>query len=104
MLRLGHRESIDYDFFSNQSFQPLQLSNVIPYLKGQVVIHQSENTLFCRVGTQEGSVIVSLFGGLTLKQIDRPEIALDWRRPLALYAAIDNIAQMGYIKRIERLR
>lgn len=74
-LRLGHRESIDFDFFSNQSFFPLQLLRSIDYLKDQPVIQQSENTLSCRVETKEGPVMISLFGGLGLKQIEPPDIS-----------------------------
>ncbi len=31
-LRLGHRTSIDFDFFSNASFDPNQLAREIPYI------------------------------------------------------------------------
>jgi hypothetical protein len=44
-LRLGHRESIDFDFFSRPSFQPSMLMRSIPYLENQTVTQQSESTL-----------------------------------------------------------
>ncbi len=43
-LRLGHRESIDFDFFSRPSFQPSMLLRAIPYLEDQTVTQQSEST------------------------------------------------------------
>lgn len=74
-LRLGHRESIDFDFFSRQSFRPLELVSSISYLHDQGVIQQSENTLSCDIDTGKGSVRISFFGGLTLGQIDPPDRA-----------------------------
>jgi hypothetical protein len=32
-LRIGHRASVDFDFFSNASFDPERLAGTIPYLK-----------------------------------------------------------------------
>jgi hypothetical protein len=74
-LRLGHRDSVDFDFFSSRPFQPAQLHQSVPYLRDQVVRQESENTLSCDVSTQHGVVKVSFFGGLSLGQISVPEIA-----------------------------
>lgn len=73
-LRLGHRESIDFDFFSCRSFQPLELARSIAYLKDQTITQQSENTLSCDIGTEAGIVKVSFFGGLSLGQIAAPDL------------------------------
>lgn len=72
-LRLGHRESIDLDFFSRLPLQPLELLRSIGYLHDQVVTQQSENTLSCDIETGKGSVKISFFGGLSLGQIDPPD-------------------------------
>ena len=53
-LRLGHRESVDFDFFSQQAFRPAELLRSIPYLQGQQVTQQEPNTLSCHVATAEG--------------------------------------------------
>jgi hypothetical protein len=74
-LRLGHRESIDFDFFSRSSFQPSVLLRSIPYLEEQTVTQQSESTLSCEIATQKGPVKVSFFGGLSLGQIAAPDLA-----------------------------
>ena len=50
-LRLGHRESIDFDFFSARSFNPLELLRTVPYLQGQTATQQDANTLSCDVAT-----------------------------------------------------
>ncbi len=76
-LRLGHRDSVDFDFFSNRTFQPMQLLRSISYLEKQVVRQESENTLSCDLSTEHGPVKISFFGGLTLGQISTPDIAHD---------------------------
>ncbi len=73
-LRLGHRQSVDFDFFSCHSFQPLKLMESISYLAGQTVTQQSANTLSCEIGTGSGAVKISFFGDLSLGQVDAPDI------------------------------
>ncbi len=66
-LHLGHRASVDFDFFSNQPFDPDELTAAIPYLKGVERVQVAPNTLKCRV-ERDGPVLVSFFGGLGLGQ------------------------------------
>jgi len=72
-LRLGHRQSVDFDFFSRQLFQPLELARSIAYLRDQAITQQSENTLSCDIGGKKGTVKISFFGGLSLGQIEPPD-------------------------------
>lgn len=72
-LRLGHRQSVDFDFFSSQPFLPHELQASIPYLVGQQVTQQDKDTLTCEVRTSAGIVKLSFFGGLGLGQIDPPD-------------------------------
>lgn len=74
-LRLGHRESVDFDFFSNRPFEPLELLRSLPYLANQRATQQAENTLSCSAETAEGEVMISFFGGLPLRQIAAPDLA-----------------------------
>lgn len=71
-LRLGHRQSMDFDFFSQTSFEPGRLLNEIPYLKGAVVRQSSPNTLTTTVDRGR-PVLVSFFGDLKLGQIEAPD-------------------------------
>ena len=73
-VRLGHRESVDFDFFSRRSFQPLELARSVTYLKNQIITQQGENTLSCDISTQAGPVKVSFFGALSLGQIEPPDL------------------------------
>jgi hypothetical protein len=66
-LRLGHRASVDFDFFSNRSFDPDELAQSIPYLRGAERVQVAPLTLKCRID-REGPVLVSFFGGLGLGQ------------------------------------
>ncbi len=67
-LRLGHRASVDFDFFSNQPFDPDDLAAAVPYLKGAERVQVAVNTLKCRI-ERGGPVLVSFFGGLGLGQV-----------------------------------
>lgn len=71
-LRLGHRESIDFDFFSNKSFIPSELMESLPCLKNAIPLQSSDNTLVCRTSKD---VQVSFFGGLSLNRVQDPETA-----------------------------
>lgn len=66
-LRLGHRQSVDFDFFSSRPFTPLKLKEELD-LDGEIA--QAEpNTLT----VFEQGVKISFFGGLSLGMIDAPD-------------------------------
>jgi nucleotidyltransferase AbiEii toxin of type IV toxin-antitoxin system len=73
-LRLGHRASEDFDFFSNASFRPDELERQVPFLGGAPRLQSSPNTLVSLVD-RDGPVKVSFFGGLALRRVDEPEPA-----------------------------
>ena len=74
-LRLGHRSSEDFDFFSNQPFSPDALQRAILYLVGAETIQSEANTLTAIVN-RSGPVKVSFFGGLKLNRVQDPEAVL----------------------------
>ena len=76
-LQLGHRISIDFDFFSRESIDPDRLYQKIPFLKKSTVIQKSQDTLTCLVPIEDHTVKVSFFGGLDLGQIEYPKHAVD---------------------------
>lgn len=63
VLHLGHRTSVDFDFFSNVPCDPDELTQSLPYLKDAERIQVAPNTLTCRVD-REGPVLISFFGNL----------------------------------------
>ena len=72
-LRLGHRFSTDFDFFSRTSFDPEHLYRRIPYLQGAEVLQMEADTLTCSVMRGE-PVKLSFFGVPTWGIVDPPEV------------------------------
>lgn len=66
-LRLAHRSSVDFDFFSNETFDPDELGRRIEFLHGAERLQVAANTLTCRI-ERGGPVLVSFFGSLGLGQ------------------------------------
>ena len=75
-LRLGHRHSEDFDFFSNTTFLPESLRKRIQYLQGAEISQIEANTLTAIVD-RNGPVKVSFFGGLALNRVSDPDVAED---------------------------
>ena len=71
-LRLGHRQSVDFDFFSRESIDPEKLLQSIGYLEMAAVQQLEPQTLVCRVKRGK-PVSVSFFGLPTLRQVAPPE-------------------------------
>lgn len=71
-LRLGHRQSEDFDFFSSGAFDAARLLDEVPYLRGAEVIQQNSKTLTCAVD-RDGPVRISFFGELRLNRVEDPE-------------------------------
>jgi nucleotidyltransferase AbiEii toxin of type IV toxin-antitoxin system len=72
-LRLGHRHSEDFDFFSNSSFNAQDLRKSIPYLEAAEMSQFETNTLTAIVD-RGGPVKVSFFGGLSLNRVQDPDL------------------------------
>jgi len=73
-LRLGHRQSLDFDFFSRKPFDPGALAREIPYLAGAEQVQVVSHTLTCRA-ERDGPVLISFFGNLALGEVAPREIA-----------------------------
>jgi hypothetical protein len=74
-LRLGHRPSVDFDFFTSTPFVPSALLQKVPYLKGATVRQSAPNTLTVTV-ERGGPVQVSFFGGLEFGQVASVQTAI----------------------------
>ena len=75
-LRLSHRHSEDFGFFSNRSFAPESLRKRIQYLQGAEISQMEANTLTAIVD-RNGPVKVSFFGGLALNRVYDPDVTVD---------------------------
>jgi len=76
-LRIGHRESVDFDFFSSENFNSAQLVREMDFLAGAKRIQESPNTLTVlkRIDGFDLPIQLSFFGGLRLGQIKSPDVA-----------------------------
>jgi len=74
-LRLGHRQSVDFDFFTSGTFSPTDFRAAIPFLKEGTVAQGEPNvlTVWVRPLPTERAVKVSFFGGIGFPVIDRPD-------------------------------
>ena len=75
-LHLGHRNSADFDFFSNRPLRQTELETNIPFMDGAKVIQREENTLSAIVD-RGGPVKVSFFGVPKLQRLSTPQVAAD---------------------------
>ncbi len=67
-LRLGHRKSVDFDFFGANPFDPVKLLDEILYLRGAKVVQSETNTLSVTV-QRRGPVKLSFFGLPRLRRV-----------------------------------
>ena len=74
-LRLGHRQSEDFDFFADAPVNPDELLNSLPLLKGATVRQKAANTLTVTVHRPQ-PVKISFFG-LSLRRVKNPEATSD---------------------------
>ncbi len=73
-LRLGHRESVDFDFFSATPFHPGQLLASLPWLGRVEILDSREDTLTVLTPSE---VRVSFFGALDIQCVAVPSISDD---------------------------
>jgi hypothetical protein len=85
-LRLGHRQSVDFDFFSPMTFEPHSLQESLAYLKGAVVRKSATNNLTVSVD-RGGPILLQFFGNFDLGQVAAAELAEGAR--LAVASLVD---------------
>lgn len=60
-LHLGHRTSVDFDFFGDETFDPSKLAPKLPFMANAQITQRGPNTLTGSVD-RDGLVKVSFFG------------------------------------------
>jgi hypothetical protein len=75
-LHLGHRHSIDFDFFGNRPLDLFALETGISFLSGARIIQREKNTLSAVV-ERGGRVQVSFFGVPDLPRLKQPLMSPD---------------------------
>ncbi|HEV8543298.1 MAG TPA: nucleotidyl transferase AbiEii/AbiGii toxin family protein [Verrucomicrobiae bacterium] len=71
-LRLGHRISVDFDFFSSEPFQVAELEKSLPFFENPAVSQRKDNALTFTI--HRGKPIkLSFFGGISFGRVGEPE-------------------------------
>jgi hypothetical protein len=76
-LRLGHRVSVDFDFFTVSEFSVGELQSRFEFLSGGVATQDKRNKLAVSFRAGPGKASVSFFGGLDLREVEAPDVASD---------------------------
>jgi Nucleotidyl transferase AbiEii toxin, Type IV TA system len=76
-LHLGHRVSVDFDFFRSAPLNKAELLAAFPFLKDAETLQEDVNTLVVKVTMPSGGVKVSFFGDITIGRINEPLLTTD---------------------------
>jgi hypothetical protein len=76
-LHLGHRTSVDFDFFKAEPLNKGQIGAAFEFIRNARVLQEDANTLVVSAMMPAGSVKVSFFGGLSLGRINDPFLTED---------------------------
>jgi len=71
-LHLGHRISIDFDFFKTEPLDKKNIETSFTFMRDAQTIQEDENTLVVIAPMQSGPVKVSFFGGIAIGRINEP--------------------------------
>jgi hypothetical protein len=75
-LRLGHRQSLDFDFFTSETAIPAQLLGHLKILRGAKILQNTTQTLTVSLN-RAGPVKLSFFGGLQLGRVGQSDTTPD---------------------------
>jgi hypothetical protein len=76
-LRLGHRTSVDFDFFTEKPFDYKDLEQGFVFLQQSKVIQRQQDTLTVLAPVAESEVKVSFFGSIDIGRAGVPERTSD---------------------------
>jgi hypothetical protein len=71
-LRLGHRRSIDFDFFRSKPLDKNELQASFGFMRDAQAVQEDENTAVVIAPMPSGPVKVSFFGGISIGRINDP--------------------------------
>jgi hypothetical protein len=71
-LRLAHRQSVDFDFFTDQELDRPVLLRALPPLAHSTMLQDSSDTITALVPVGRSKVKVSFFAGLRIGRIGQP--------------------------------
>jgi hypothetical protein len=87
-LHLGHRESLDFDFFRYEPLDKDQVRDAFGFVRGAAILQDSPDTLVVLGEMPSGLVKVSFFGGIGFGCVNDP---LQTRDGTLLVASLDDL-------------
>lgn len=75
-LHLGHRRSVDFDFFHDRPLHAASVRKALPFLAAAQTLQQQRDTLVVSIGRRD-PVKVGFFGGLHFGRIGDPLLTAD---------------------------
>jgi hypothetical protein len=87
-LHLGHRESLDFDFFRSEPLDKDQIRAAFGFINGAAILQDAANTLVVVAEMPSGPVRISFFGGIGFGRVNDP---LQTRDGALLVASLDDL-------------
>lgn len=87
-LRLGHRQSVDFDFFGAAPLDKDGLRGSFPFMARATILQDEVDTLVILANMRSGAVKVSFFGGISFDRVNDPERTSDGA---LLVASLDDL-------------
>jgi hypothetical protein len=76
-LHLGHRQSVDFDFFTDKPLNKDEIKKAFSFYRNSTVIQDKVNALTLRVRTDKETVAVSFFGEISFGRVEDPLLTSD---------------------------
>jgi hypothetical protein len=87
-LHLGHRESLDFDFFRSEPLDKDQIRAAFGFINGAAILQDAPDTLVVVAEMPSGPVKISFFGGIGFGRVNDP---LRTRDGILLVASLDDL-------------
>jgi Nucleotidyl transferase AbiEii toxin, Type IV TA system len=87
-LHLGHRESLDFDFFRYEPLDKDQVRDAFGFVRRATILQDAPDTLVVLAEMPSGLVKVSFFGGIGFGRVNDP---LQTRDGILLVASLDDL-------------
>jgi hypothetical protein len=100
-LRLGHRTSVDFDFFAHDPLDHHALERALPWLREAEALQEEANARTVLVRAAGGTVKVSLFGNITLGRVGEPDLTEDGVLRVASLLDLGGTKVKALLQRVE---
>jgi hypothetical protein len=87
-LHLGHRKSLDFDFFRSEPLDKDQIRTAFRFMNGAAILQDAPDTLVAVAEMPSGPVKISFFGGIGFGRVNDP---LQTRDGILLVASLDDL-------------